>query len=987
MGREPTRIITVLVEITGLVQCARFQPKLIELERGRLLSIFSPHCKKDYIKANCLCFSLSYTEESAPNIGNSIQSVYYYLQTRLDEYQSFFVLVNSYKNLSVASVFTEIMDSRLPILRVNSVFVSPSVVELFDGETLLEEAGVYRVVVQPDRNFSGLYALHAPIRWSLINCIQERIIPEVGTPIGSGFHFYGPWGVGVEDSVIRALKKLAVPTNSPPLLVFSGRYSGAGIPCELLDSLNKEFIEIVPNFLLPLEREVWDSRSNLLSTPPSGRGGWEDARSLVQLYVLAYKRACVKALIPPYVLLRQLSKMSSATVQTVVDLLNGNEEPGLVPILITEDSSTPKILKGSIDNRMSVGRLSVKETSSYLKEIGVKCSAPGSVKKITQGTIPLLVHYSALSLLGEVQPDALDGKELTRELVALLGRAHRRLLYSISIYPGLIGWDGWIGLMEKSGVLPAETERVLTELSTLKLIEVVDQLEPVFEEMGEWCMLSEGDMSSLRSELSDLWDALSMEEHRRFGIIEIERIVRTIKTGDEFTDSLLLYYLELSERLIDEGFTSEIEAAVTELSDATSARKTTLKEAVVKILLLRLAIAGDSPGVARIRYHSLELDNSQPITLSGALIQLCIGRYYHWKGENRAALERVKLALYYIRQSGASISIEREASSLIGMILIALRRIDEGLVYLYRHRDMGGIEQNAYSYGRNIANIVICHYLMGNYSKALKVVEESEGEIRRRGVHEWSLFLIFIRGRLQFDLGDYTAAERIFVDGLALCTLRSKLGGSAKPVFHRWLARCQIYSNAPKTALRILASLEQGCETCYFLSEAYYFAGRYDEALELLKRVDKDNEVKGDNYHPIDRPSWNTGYSDVEDRALTGLNGQGSLTRCVDVFKEYLECVLSSTPEKRESLLNTIRGARTYEEDPFNHFFYFLASHAAQLDEMSNSTTHTTLLSRALRYLQLRGRRIDDTDTRISYYKQNRWNSKLMEEARKWKLI
>jgi len=129
------------------------------------------------------------------------------------------------------------------------------------------------------------------------------------------------------------------------------------------------------------------------------------------------------------------------------------------------------------------------------------------------------------------------------------------------------------------------------------------------------------------------------------------------------------------------------------------------------------------------------------------------------------------------------------------------------------------------------------------------------------------------------------------------------------------------------------------------------------------------------------------GFSDLEDRAIRGNDGKGVLAHCIRAFRGYLLGLGGQKEEGRQELSRLIREEKICEEDPFNHFYYYLYNLVVPVGGDGESLNQLTLLSRGLKYLQLRGSQIDDTKTKQAYLNKNYWNGLLMEEGRRHKII
>ena len=111
------------------------------------------------------------------------------------------------------------------------------------------------------------------------------------------------------------------------------------------------------------------------------------------------------------------------------------------------------------------------------------------------------------------------------------------------------------------------------------------------------------------------------------------------------------------------------------------------------------------------------------------------------------------------------------------------------------------------------------------------------------------------------------------------------------------------------------------------------------------------------------------------------------MAHCIRAFRGYLLGLGGQKEAGRQELSRIIREEKICEEDPYNHFYYYLYNQIVPVSGDGESLNQLTLLSRGLKYLQLRGSQIDDTKTKQAYLNKNYWNSLLMEEGRRHKII
>jgi len=81
------------------------------------------------------------------------------------------------------------------------------------------------------------------------------------------------------------------------------------------------------------------------------------------------------------------------------------------------------------------------------------------------------------------------------------------------------------------------------------------------------------------------------------------------------------------------------------------------------------------------------------------------------------------------------------------------------------------------------------------------------------------------------------------------------------------------------------------------------------------------------------------------------------------------------------------REDRLSEHDPNNYHYYYLHSRVVPHGEGELLVDRLTVLSKALKHVQERATRIDDVKKRQSFLRRNRWNARLIEDAKSLKLM
>ena len=409
-----------------------------------------------------------------------------------------------------------------------------------------------------------------------------------------------------------------------------------------------------------------------------------------------------------------------------------------------------------------------------------------------------------------------------------------------------------------------------------------------------------------------------------------------------------------------------------------------LSDTVVHTLGLRSALIQGDQELARIRFLALTDISESPLSLEEALNNLEAARYLYASGEYRSALDAAKKALLFLQNEDNRL-LNADANCQIGLIMIGMERLDEAAMYFGLGREQLSPEENPHNYIKAMVLEGLCQFITGNLSQVRRSMEDSRRMAAAFGRREWELYSVFLIGRNDFELGRYEAAEEKFVEGLLMSRLY--FDENKSKVFYSWIARCRIYAGFPTKGLSVLGGLKPDNEVLFITAEALYFMGRMEKALDALQLAMEEELSAPTLFCPGEYISWHSGFSSVEDRALRTREGTGVLFHLTRVFRGYLRGKGPEKEEGRQELSRITRDERLGEEDPFNHFYYYLYNQIVPEMGDAESVNKLTILSRSLKYLQQRASRIDETEDKKDYLYKNYWNSLIMKEGREQKII
>jgi hypothetical protein len=208
---------------------------------------------------------------------------------------------------------------------------------------------------------------------------------------------------------------------------------------------------------------------------------------------------------------------------------------------------------------------------------------------------------------------------------------------------------------------------------------------------------------------------------------------------------------------------------------------------------------------------------------------------------------------------------------------------------------------------------------------------------------------------------------------------------AARRVLYTWLGRAHAYVGGHATAMRILNHCEDSWERQYFLAECHFFQQEYGPALAACGRA--ISAERAAFRPPVERVVWADGFRDVEGRCLELARENAMELRLLHALQGYLWGLEGSSERAVEQLHSLTRGGRLPPSDPYQslyHYFYACVLPEVRKDDLDDSLT---VLSKALKLLQQRASKTEDSSLRWRYLSSNYWNGLLFAEARKKKMI
>lgn len=974
-------MLGVLIELNGLTQMAKWESSLVEMEQAQLRDKMGGGSNPALRNGNCFFYQIPYQKEESSRFWGYLERTFEYLLSRAEEYQGVTILVDRIGKTSPEDSFTKMAALRMPLSQTEAIYLTRRAAEAFPHLPETEEEGDFFLIRGRERAALSIKNPFQELsnREALREGMLHRLILPPEEPEFSGiYHLYGPPGIGKLSNLLWVLQDLQKEESFSPVLLLRG-YEGEGFLTALRRMLTQsDTLQLIP-FMTDQEKKIWEERQTILRQQPSEEalGDWQ---LLFHTLVSASVRYCEDKLLPPVLIIKNPGLFSSATRELLTFLFKTPLGEALVPVVVSEEPVLPEEWNFLNVKKMRVSPLSLIEIDRRIEAAGLEGFKAEVVKEQTRGELVPLNHLILLEQYQTVDTRQLSAEDISRALVGSLGSVHQKVVYALSLFPGLLSRGEWEAVLSLVFSSQDGLETVLDELLSVRLVEEKDGLALHPPGVEEGCELTGGEKEDIRQKVMAGMTGL---EDRDNGLTALG-LLRYFSLADP-TEPLLVKFLSALTGLLNQGRLGLAGQCLEQFENYAAGSTDPFVRSILHTQYLRYALSRGDREMSRVRFLSFQEFTESPLTFPEALYNLETGRYHYACGEFRPALEETKKALLFMQGRGDYLLFEANANYLMGLIMMGLRRLNEGALYFNLTQE---IIKPRSLYNEQIKTLCyegLSFFLLGNHSKALRLSREAQEKAARWGRRNWELYATLLEGRIHFDLGEYGEAEKLFLSARNGCDIHGTSG--QKHIFTAWMARSLCYQKRYDAALSVLGQLQPTGEVLYFTAEVLFFLKRPERALEALNLAMESRDCLTEEFAPGEYLTWRSGFSDLEDRAIRGSDGKGVLSHCIRAFRGYLLGQGGQKEEGRQELSRLIREEKICEEDPFNHFYYYLYNLVVPVGGDGESLNQLTLLSRGLKYLQLRGSQIDDTKTKQAYLNRNYWNGLLMEEGRRHKII
>ncbi len=814
-----------------------------------------------------------------------------------------------------------------------------------------------------------------------------------------------------------------------------------------LNSLDPFFLRVVPQYLTAWERKVWGDLKRLLWSmkPAAGRAEgvffhwpkgvpnslrragepaleeerssefsdfacpdylYQDFYAVFQLYLNAYFRMMEENFLPAVLLCEDIDSYHAQSLTMLFDLLKDfYQNSTFIPVFTSASPDLPGRLRDRGVEVITMHPLSSSEMMRLARRLYRGCElSKDTVRKLrSYSRGKLLSYYHCLKFLEEKdylvkeknrylwhEPKPLEALLPARcisvswSIVTGLSAQLKRLLFIVYIQSGLLDIWGLIDFLEDQGMSREDAFTLLRDLEARGLVHLGNYAVALYPPFGK--------------KLRKIIAREEPELERAF----IDYLIECWRRGSYPHLVLLFFMLKKAKRSVEaiEVLTQLLKQKLDELdfkgvknfldskhfrfgADLEAEEQKKLQRLLMAVRLRQALLQGGLKEAEEIYLKAMEAGDDFEVDPTKGHLFLQVSRYLLARGETGTALQWVKKAVIQY-QNSSSTGGEREATIGLGAILLAEGKFDEALEYF-------SMSDSADQATKDLADIVthglrgVTLFIQGNLSRAETETEAGLALSRTLERREWELFLQFLKARISFELGFYDEAVLGVQYGLAIERLYRN--PSARKVLYLWLGRTFAYSGSVQTALRVLGEQEDSWEKLYFTAECHFFRREYAKALEACDRAISLGQSFRGNDFPGQRIGWLNGFRDIEGRCFELLRDNALIQRLTQSFQAYLWGLEGSSERGIEQLHSITRGGRIPESDPFQSlysYFYACTLPEVRKGEFDDSLT---VLNKALKLLQHRASKIEDSTRRWRYLNNNYWNHLLFVEARDKKMI
>jgi tetratricopeptide (TPR) repeat protein len=962
----------------------------------------------------------------ASSVAASLLRTLDFLEARRTELFGFAILVAGAAEKQPGPAAERLRGLLLDVEQEEGLWCTPECAGLLSEHLAFDRsAPLYRLTGPNQTPEIELAPAEEPRAW-IREALIARALDVIGDRLNTGesrdvLHLHGPSGSG-KSALLREVSRRLLGTSREVTVLRPHTLFKRRSPLHpFLNSLSPALLSAVPRHLLGVERVAWAETAPLLAwllgtVPDAGAKlnpdhVLEDFMIGYRLCLTAWVRLASEKRLPALFLCDgvdgyhpEARRMAARLIEDFLAFAD------FVPVISSSEEAVPEELSGIHVKPLFIHPLGKREIRSLCEHFYPGLALPESLlrrlRRRSGGLYVSVVSYlQYLHRAGFIRfaaerhewlPVAADDSSLPANplsvswyLIRTLHEEAFLLLYAVSLAGGLLDRRGLMSFLADAGFEQKVTEKTLSALAMAGLLADEDSLIPRFPALRrklEAELSAEGTRlrDRLLSHVCTLWDA---------GNYPHAVLLFTFLARNERTDLALRVLPQIIQRKLDEGDVAGARAFCDPTRLEFSAEPTPSQRAEITALMangrLRAALlesGHEEAAAARADVVAVTRSGCPQDLLGEAWIELA--KHSLSRGDTAVSLEETKRSLLIFQDQGAGRSSRAEAGERasylwLGVTMLADGKLSEAIEYLGLSERLGREASDPGAALLACSHLAVVLFINGRYTQCLAAVERGVADARSACRRESELFLLFLKARAKFLLGAYEECCITLETCLCLATLYSV--SRAMPVLRAWLGRGALYRGDLEHGMRMLSATEPSREALYFLAEGHFFSDAPEEALH---RLDQALAMEAGFHFPSpEKPSWSDGFLSVEGRCFRLSRGDAFVRRSLSALRAYLLGLRGEEAEAIRELHKLTRSERSVEEDPNGYWYDYLYSMVLPEAGREEVDDKETVLSKAVKSLQERASRVDAPSERSSYLTRNRWNRRIMEEARERKLV
>lgn len=954
-------MIYILIELNGFRQLKKIDSSLTDKITEYMKNNFTrDECLFIEQKSSIFIYSCSPDENDLISVFNNTINLFHYLKSVDSNLTGYNILLDQGPEDYSEELSRKLLYRMFSLQSDESFYISSGIFSFFKTFADFEqEEDFYRLVSFHENELeNGDSIISILSQAEEMDYYLEFLTPLINNESQDLIYFYGP-GASILSFCVADL--LQGKTEDIPWLYLKPYISKISSIRTLITCMDSQFIERVPRYIDEPELSIWNSKLHFVNNANSIIYD-EDAIILFRIYLKAYSRRMVELLMPAMVFILDSHSFDDLTLNYIAVILEDLYiDLNLVIVMFSEDEDMPASYYGFQGKKVRLESWNITKDGS--------CSADSPVS-----------YYHA-KLLQKSGLSVLNGSKATKKVLNNLGHIAKHFLILYTLLYDLCDKDEIITYLSVDQSDRYKSENLYNELVLNGLIYPDKNAFPIFSDIRQ--ILDYRFNSEDEILINKIINAV-IDQARTYKVTVFEKIANIFNQLEDYSKEAI-FLLEVVNQLIKTGKTDitgfffERIAVILRLNPPEK-NKIELRQ---NIYLLKAAIFDNKDDFAEdlyLRLTKLELDD--PVLNSER--NIACSEYLFAMYKYKKSLDTAKLALIDIQDSD-DYYLKTLVNLYLARILMGMKRIDESRDYFKIAKETVNREKDLYTLLEINCHEAVVNYIYGNFSESLRLVNDSLSLCQKTGRRDWELFLVFLNGRILFELGKYSDAVVLFSEGLRLIDIYQD--NEKKTLFNIWLGRSYIYLKDIRFGLKILNNFKNFPEALYFSAEGLFFQGEFNNSYEKINTAYTLERDRNRYFCSSNILSWESGYDFIEDRSLVVEGSYGVLFHLIRAFRAFIMSKTNREIEGRQDLAKLTREERLSEIDLNNGFYYYL--HSLTLPEYTGAEAvdRLTLLSKALRHVQKTASNIDNPKHRQMYLGLNYWNSGLMEEGRAHKLI